>query len=73
MRKAKELDISEIDFYISVLKNDIDAVKNSINYNNGLAEGSVNKLKLVKRVMYGRNSFHLLKAKLLRIKLMKIN
>jgi len=26
-------------------------------YNNGLAEGSVNKLKVAKRIMYGRNSF----------------
>lgn len=29
------------------------------------AEGSVNKIKLTKRIMYGRNSFALLKAKLL--------
>ncbi|WP_242649463.1 ISL3 family transposase [Clostridium kluyveri] len=58
MREAKELDICEIDSYISGLKNDINAVKNAINYNynNGLAEGSVNKLKLIKRVMYGRQN-----------------
>lgn len=49
------------------LKSDIDAVKNAIKYkfNNGLAEGSVNKIKLMKRIMYGRNSFRLLKAKIL--------
>ena len=43
------------------------AVKNAIlnNYNNGLAEGSVTKIKLIKRIMYGRNSFDLLKSKLL--------
>ncbi len=28
-----------------------------MNYNNGLAEGSVNKLKVIKRIMYGRNNF----------------
>ncbi len=33
--------------------------------NNGLTEGSVNKIKLMKRIMYGRNSFRLLKAKIL--------
>ena len=46
---------------------DIDAVKNAIKYkyNNGLAEGSVNKIKVIKRIMYGRNSFELLKAKVL--------
>ena len=30
-----------------------------------LAEGSVNKIKVIKRIMYGRNSFDLLKAKVL--------
>ena len=29
----------------------------SLSYNNGLAEGSVNKIKVIKRIMYGRNSF----------------
>lgn len=37
----------------------------AMQYNNGLAEGSVNKLKVIKRIMYGRNSFELLKAKVL--------
>lgn len=67
MKKASSLEISEIDTYINGLKSDIEAVKNAIRYryNNGLAEGSVNKIKLTKRIMYGRNSFQLLKAKLL--------
>ena len=30
-----------------------------------LAEGSVNKIKIIKRIMYGRNSFELLKAEVL--------
>jgi transposase len=34
-------------------------------YNNGLAEGSVNKLKVIKRIIYGRNSFDMLYNKLL--------
>lgn len=64
---AEKLQIEELNPYINGLKNDISAVKNGIkySYNNGLAEGSVNKIKLIKRVMYGRNSFLLLKAKLL--------
>lgn len=54
---------------IGGISRDIEAVKNEIKYeyNNGLAEGSVNKLKLIKRIMYGRNSFNLLKNKLLRL------
>ena len=53
--------------YVEGLKKDISAVKCAIiyDYNNGLAEGSVTKIKLIKRIMYGRNSFPLLKAKVL--------
>ena len=67
METAAELKIDELDRYINGLQNDLTAVKNAIiyPYNNGLAEGSVNKIKLTKRIMYGRNSFALLKAKLL--------
>ncbi|WP_320920028.1 transposase [Enterocloster bolteae] len=62
---AQSLNVDEIDTYVNGLKSDIDAVKNAIKYkfNNGLAEGSVNKIKLIKRIMYGRNNFRLLKAK----------
>lgn len=64
---ASTFNIDELDSYIVGLKKDLEAVKNGINkkYNNGLAEGSVNKIKLTKRIMYGRSSFLLLKAKLL--------
>lgn len=64
---ATSLKIDEIDTYVNGITTDIEAVKNSIRYkySNGLAEGSVNKIKLIKRVMYGRNSFYLLKAKIL--------
>ncbi len=53
--------------YSAGLRKDLEAVKNSIiySYSDGLAEGSINKLKVVKRIMYGRNSFELLKLKLL--------
>jgi transposase len=64
-RKMKK--ISELQSYIEGLTNDLDAVKNAIkyDYNNGLAEGSVTKIKLIKKVMYGRNSFQMLRAKVL--------
>jgi transposase len=56
------------------MKKDITAVKNSIlySYNNGIAEGSANKLKVVKRIMYGCNSFLLLKSKILRLELLRL-
>ena len=72
---ASKLKIDEIDSYIIGLKKDLTAVKNSIDYeyNNGLAEGSVNKIKLAKRIMYGRSSFLLLKAKILLSEYYKFN
>ena len=53
------------------IRQDLAAVKKAIelDYNNGLAEGSVNKIKVIKRIMYGRNSFQLLKGKVLRLEL----
>ena len=65
--KTKGLCIKELDSFITGISRDLDAVKNAIKYeyNNGLAEGSVNKLKVIKRIMYGRNSFELLRNKVL--------
>lgn len=34
-------------------------------YSNGLAEGIVNKIKVIKRIMYGRCSFEMLRSKVL--------
>ncbi len=67
--------VPELQSFIDGLKHDISAVKNAImfDYNNGLAEGSVTKIKLIKRIMYGRNSFALLKAKVLMHELLYAN
>lgn len=64
---VKQLGIAEINSFADGLLRDLDAVKNAIrlDYNNGLAEGHINKLKLIKRTMYGRHSFKLLRNKLL--------
>jgi len=67
IHRALSLNIREINSFINGITRDITAVKNAIKYeyNNGLAEGSVNKLKVIKRIMYGRNSFEMLRKKLL--------
>jgi len=59
------LGLDETTSFCNGITKDLDAVKNAIryDYNNGLAEGSVNKLKLIKRIMYGRHSFKLLRNK----------
>jgi transposase len=56
-------------FYVFVkgLKNDIDAIRNALiySYNNGLLEGHINRLKVIKRIMYGRAKYDLLRKKVL--------
>jgi transposase len=67
INKLKQFNIPEIETYLNGILKDIEAVKNAIifPYSNGLAEGSVNKIKVIKRIMYGRNSFDFLKAKVM--------
>ena len=36
-----------------------------MNYSNGQTEGQINRLKLVKRAMYGRGKFDLLRQRVL--------
>lgn len=54
-KKATLLNISEVNSYIKGINRDIEGVKNAImyEYSNGLAEGIVNKIKVIKRIMYG--------------------
>lgn len=65
--EAKKHDIPELQSFLEGTCKYLEAVKNGIihKYNNGLAEGCINKLKVIKRIMYGRNSFVLLKSKIL--------
>ena len=53
--------------FVYGIKKDIKAVRNCIisPYSNGIVEGFVNKIKEVKRVMFGRASLNLLKRKLI--------
>jgi len=63
---ASTFGISEINCFISGIETDIEAVKNSIiyQYSNGLAEGTINKIKVIKRIMYGRCGFQMLRHKI---------
>lgn len=67
LAEVDRLEIDELTSFANGLRRDLDAVKNAakLDYNNGLAEGSVNKLKLAKRKMYGRCSFETLRKKVL--------
>lgn len=67
IKKASELNIKELNSFLGGIKRDEKAVENAITYRftNELAEGSVNKLKTLKRTMYEKASFEILKKKLL--------
>jgi transposase len=76
-READELDywieaatasqVKELEGFAEGLKKDREAVRGSLEYewSNGQVEGQVNRLKLIKRQMYGRAKFDLLKARVL--------
>jgi len=64
---AISLGSSDINSFVNGAIRDIDAVRNAITYiySNGLAEGSINKIKRIKHTMYGRASFLTLRTKTL--------
>jgi len=49
------------------LRNDLDAVTNglTLGYSSGAVEGTVNRIKTIKRQMYGRAKFDLLRTRIL--------
>lgn len=54
LKKLEKLDIPEIQTYVNGIRKDLDAVCNGIQYeyNNGLAEGSVNKIRVIKNYVW---------------------
>ena len=64
---AIETELVDFARFASVLRRDLDAVKNAIElpWNNGQAEGQINRLKTLKRAMYGRAGTELMRARML--------
>ena len=67
MEAAKESEIPELKAFVAKLLQDLEAVVAAIvwPHSQGQAEGRVNKLKLIKRSMYGRGKFDLLRQRVL--------
>jgi len=61
--------------FARVLRRDIDAVRNAIDlpWSNGQAEGQINRLKTIKRAMYGRACPELLRARMRQIDIAKLH
>ena len=70
IQEAKKLNIEKLNTFIATTEKDITAISNAITYqdlSNGLIEGKNCKMKLIKRIMYGRCSTKLLRAKLIQL------
>lgn len=67
LQQAEASKITEFERFAASLKTDYFAVKAALTYSwsNGQVEGQVNRLKLIKRQMYGRASFGLLRKRVL--------
>ena len=77
-RRGEELDlwlhaafhsgIPELEAFVKKLRQDQQAVQTGLilKWNNGMVEGHVNRLKFLKRSMYGRANFDLLRLRVLR-------
>ena len=67
MKQARESGIKELGSFVAGLERDYDAVRAGLTFpwSQGPVEGTVNKIKTHKRLMYGRASFPLLRQKLL--------
>lgn len=65
---AQRSGLPEMQEFARVLERDRAAVENALRYewSNGVTEGQINKLKLLKRSMYGRANFDLLRRRALR-------
>lgn len=64
---AEQTGIKELNQFGSYLRSDWQAVQNALvhRWSNGLVEGHVNRIKVIKRQMYGRAKFDLLRLKVL--------
>jgi transposase len=67
MKAAQQSGIKELRSFVAGIERDYDAVSAglSLPWSQGVVEGTINKLKTHKRLMYGRASFRLLRQKLL--------
>lgn len=67
LAEAKQSGIAELQSLAAGIVRDFDAVQAALRlpYSNGQAEGQVNKLKSLKRQMYGRANFDLLRKRML--------
>ena len=67
LEDATKSGIEALKQFAKGIKQDLDAVTNALSlpWSNGQTEGQVNRLKLIKRQMYGRANFDLLRKRVI--------
>ena len=67
MEDARKTGIHSLERFVRTLKQDLSAVESAVSkpWSNGPVEGHINRLKMLKRQMYGRAGIELLRARLL--------
>jgi transposase len=67
VKAPSQSEIPELKRFAAGIERDYDAVKEALRlcWSQGVTEGKVNKLKTIKRQMYGRAGFPLLRQRLL--------
>ncbi len=67
LTRGEKCGLPDMETFTQGLQNDYEAVKASFvfSYSNGPVEGQINRLKFVKRSMFGRGSFELLRSRFL--------
>lgn len=67
LSKAEQSPFVEMKRFVKGIWTDYKAVQNALSYewNNGVLEGQINRLKTIKRLMYGRVNFDLIKKQVL--------
>jgi transposase len=67
LKRAKECHVTELGSFVNGIRRDYGAVRAafSLPWSNGITEGHVNRLKFLKRQMFGRAHLELLRVKVL--------
>ncbi|UOR13604.1 ISL3 family transposase [Halobacillus amylolyticus] len=67
LSKAEQSPFIEMKRFAKRIRTDYEAIQNALSYewNNGVLEGQINRLKTIKRLMYGRANFDLIKKRVL--------
>ena len=67
MAAVDEDDLPHLHRFVTGLRRDYHAVRNglTLSHSSGIVEGNVNRIKMIKRQMYGRAGFDLLRKRIL--------